>query len=63
MTLLSVEELSRELSVSIELLHELIAKEVLTPYGGKARLGEPKFSRTNIQIIKEKLRPFKPHLI
>jgi len=43
MTLLSVKELSEELSVSTEFIKELIDKQVITPYGGRARLGEPVF--------------------
>jgi len=56
MTLITVEELSLLLSVPTELLNELIAKEILTPFGGKARLGEPRFSRNNINIIRERVR-------
>ena len=63
MTLISIEELSRELAVPIDFLNELIAKDILTPYGGKARLGEPRFSRSNIQIIKDKLRQHNPQTV
>ncbi|MHB9030200.1 MAG: hypothetical protein ACYC9O_15645 [Candidatus Latescibacterota bacterium] len=44
MALLSLEELSEELSVPEEFLRELITRQVIIPYGGRARLGEPRFS-------------------
>ena len=53
MALLSMEELSQELSVSKKLIKELIDKKVITPYGGRARLGEPRFSRNTISRIRE----------
>lgn len=52
MSLLSVEELSQELSVSSSHISELIEKNVIVPYGGKARLGEPRFSRRSIAKIR-----------
>jgi hypothetical protein len=55
MALLSVEELSRELSVSMEFIRELISREVIIPYGGRARLGEPRFSRETIPQIRSKV--------
>ena len=60
MALLSVMELSTELSVSIELIEELIDKKIITPYGGKARLGEPRFSQNTIQSIRKKIENFQP---
>lgn len=44
MPLLSLEELSRELSVSSDSIQDLIDRRVIVPYGGRARLGEPRFS-------------------
>lgn len=61
MALLSIEELSRELSVSLELIEEMISKEVLTPYGGRARLGEPRFSSTSISDIRKQIQHFNVH--
>ena len=61
MPLISLDELSQELSVPIELIEELIKKKVLTPYGGRARLGEPRFSRETIPTIREKIEHFLPN--
>jgi hypothetical protein len=58
MTLLSVKELSEELSVSTEFIKELIDKQVITPYGGRARLGEPRFSRSTLPALKKKIETF-----
>ena len=58
MALLSLKELSQELYVPIELIEKLIDKQIITPYGGKARLGEPKFSSKNIFVIREKITIF-----
>ncbi|MFA6470475.1 MAG: hypothetical protein WCU00_00430 [Candidatus Latescibacterota bacterium] len=55
MTLLSLEELSRELSVPLEFITELIKREIITPYGGKARLGEPRFSVKAVPEIRAKI--------
>ena len=55
MSLLSVEELSRELSVSSSQISELIDRNIIVPYGGKARLGEPRFSRRSVAKIKSLL--------
>ena len=55
MTLLSLEELSNELSVPTEFIEDLIEKQIITPYGGRARLGEPRFSRKIIPNIREKI--------
>lgn len=55
MSLLSLSELAYELSVPQEYLSKLIKQKVLIPYGGKARLGEPRFSTKNIPYIKAKL--------
>lgn len=55
MTLLSLEELSNELSVPMEFIEDLIEKQIITPYGGRARLGEPRFSRKTIPNIREKI--------
>ena len=60
MALLSLKEVSRELSVSIELIEELINKQIITPYGGKARLGEPRFSRNTIPILRKKIESIYP---
>ena len=59
MTLLSLKELSQELSIPLELIQDLILKEVITPYGGKARLGEPRFSRNSLSHIREQIDHFK----
>ena len=56
MLLLSIEELSRELSVPAEFITELINREVLTPHGGRARLGEPRFSSQAIPHIRMKVK-------
>ena len=55
MSLLSLSELAYELSVPKEYLSKLIKQQVLIPYGGKARLGEPRFSTKNISDIRAKL--------
>ena len=56
MPLLSIEELSRELAVPAEFIAELINREVITPHGGRARLGEPRFSSTAIPHIRSKVK-------
>jgi len=58
MALLSLQELSLELSVSIDLIEELIERQIITPYGGKARLGEPRFSRATIPNLRKKIKNF-----
>jgi len=58
MTLLSLEELSQELSVPLDVIKEMINKKVITPYGGKARLGEPRFSRNSLSHIRDKIVHF-----
>ena len=55
MPLFSVTELARELSVPQETITALITQNVLIPYGGKARLGEPRFSTRNLPEIRAKL--------
>ena len=55
MALLSVEELSRELAVPMEVIRDLISREVIIPYGGRARLGEPRFSVETIPQIRSKV--------
>lgn len=55
MRLLSVEDLSDELSVSTDYIRELIDKQVIIPFGGRARLGEPRFSTRDIPVIREKI--------
>lgn len=55
MSLLSLSELAYELSVPKEYLSKLIKQQVIIPYGGKARLGEPRFSTHNISEIRTKL--------
>ncbi len=56
MPLVSLEELSKELSVPCEYLKDLINKKVLTPYGGNARFGEPRFSTRALPGIRAKIR-------
>ena len=56
MPLLSLDELSKELSVSCECIKELIDKQIITPYGGRARLGEPRFSTRTLPDIRTKLK-------
>lgn len=58
MTLLSLEELSNELSVPTKFIEDLIEKQIITPYGGRARLGEPRFSRKNIPTIRKQIESF-----
>ena len=55
MPLLSLSELARELSVPQSAINDLISENILIPYGGKARLGEPRFSTRNLSQIREKL--------
>ena len=55
MPLFSVTELARELSVPQETITALITQNVLIPYGGRARLGEPRFSTRNLPEIRAKL--------
>ena len=56
MPLLSVKELSNELSVSTEFIENLIKKRIIIPYGGRARLGEPRFSHRTIPNIRDKIQ-------
>ena len=58
MPLLSLVELSHELSVSIEFIQDLIDKQIITPYAGRARLGEPRFSQNNISALRKKIQLF-----
>ena len=58
MALLSLEELSQELSIPLELIQDLIHREIITPYGGRARLGEPRFSRRSLAYIREQIDHF-----
>ena len=60
MSLISLSELAKELSVSQEQLKKLINEKILIPYGGKARLGEPRFSKRNLSQIRAKLNNFFP---
>ncbi len=55
MPLLSLKELSQELSVPTEFIEDLINRQIITPYGGKARLGEPRFSNNTITNIRKKI--------
>jgi len=55
MPLLSLAELAHELSVPQETIARLITQNVLIPYAGKARLGEPRFSTRNLSEIRAKL--------
>ena len=56
MALLSIEELSQELSVSAEFLEDLISRQVIIPYGGRARLGEPRFSTQALPHLRAMIR-------
>lgn len=56
MSLISLDELSKELSVPSKSIKELIDKKIITPYGGRARLGEPKFSTRTLPEIRAKLK-------
>ena len=60
MPLLSIKELSMELSIPIEFIQDLIDKQLLTPYGGRARLGEPRFSTATLSKIKKKIETLLP---
>jgi len=55
MALLSLKELSNELSVPADFIENLIEKQIITPYGGKARLGEPRFSHKTVPNIRKKI--------
>lgn len=55
MPLLSLSDISRELSVSRDLIEELIEQKVITPFGGRARLGEPRFSTRTLPDIRAEL--------
>ncbi len=55
MSLISIEELSQELSVPADFLADLVTREVIIPYGGRARLGEPRFSRSSVPGLKSKV--------
>ena len=55
MSLMSLEELSRELSLPLELILDMIHREIITPYGGRARLGEPRFSRKSLSHIRKQI--------
>jgi len=58
MPLLSLEEISRELCVSCDIIKELIDRKIITPYGGSARLGEPRFSIRTLPKLREKVHDF-----
>ena len=58
MSLLSFEELAEALSVPEELLRELVARKVLIPYGGRARLGEPRFSIQALPHIRDTVQNY-----
>ncbi len=60
MALLSIEELSQELSVSEEFLRELITRQVIIPYGGRARLGEPRFSLHSLPHLRNMIKSHLP---
>jgi len=60
MALLSIEELSQELSVSEEFLRELITRQVIIPYGGRARLGEPRFSLQSLPHLRNMIKSHLP---
>ena len=60
MPLLSINDLSRELSVSIELIEDLVKRRIITPHGGRARLGELRFSRNSIPVIRRKIEEYIP---
>mgnify|MGYP000872182062 CR=1 FL=1 len=55
MSLISIEELSQELSVPADFLADLVTREVIIPYGGRARLGEPRFSRASVPVLRTKV--------
>ena len=55
MSLISIEELSQELSVPADFLADLVTREVIIPYGGRARLGEPRFSRSSVPGLRSKV--------
>ena len=55
MALLSLKEPSNELSVPAEFIENLIEKQIITPYGGRARLGEPRFSNNTVPNIRKKI--------
>ena len=58
MALLSIEEVSQELSVSVDLIRRLIENRIIIPYGGKARLGEPRFAQTMLPSLREKIEHY-----
>jgi hypothetical protein len=61
MVLLTLEELSHELSVPCDFIYDLINKKILIPFGGRARLGEPKFSQHNLAEIRSKVQTYNTH--
>ena len=56
MSLITLDDLSKELSIPSKSIKELIDKKIITPYGGRARLGEPKFSTRTLPEIRAKLK-------
>jgi hypothetical protein len=58
MSLLSVQEVSFQLSVPAAVIEELIEKKIITPYGGRARLGEPRFCSQSLVEIREQITLF-----
>ena len=56
MPLISISDLAKELSVSKESITKLIDNKIITPYAGKSRLGEPRFSTKNLSDIRTKIR-------
>jgi hypothetical protein len=56
--LLSVQEVSLQLSVPAAVIEDLIEKKIITPYGGRARLGEPRFSSKSLAELREQIDHF-----
>ncbi|MFC1538742.1 hypothetical protein ACFL6H_04900 [Candidatus Latescibacterota bacterium] len=60
MPLLSINDLSQELSISKEVIEDLIKKQIITPHGGRARLGELRFSHKIVPNIRKKIEALFP---
>jgi hypothetical protein len=55
MPLLSINDLSQELSIPKKLIEDLVKRHIITPHGGRARLGELRFSRNTLPKIRKKI--------
>ena len=56
MPLLSLEELAREIDIPVSIIRELIDDNIIIPHGGRARIGEPRFSFRAVPHIRKQVK-------